>query len=267
MITAEILGGLGNQMFILFTLIAYSLENKVVFYLEDKDITIGDRKVTYWDNIFSPLAKFIKPVTDCIVVREKDYSKIKNFDQNIKLCGYFQSYKYFESQKDNIIKLMRFKDTIKPYTNLYDYKNTISMHFRLGDYKNLPKYHPILDISYYEKALSLFIERTNQENWQVLYFFEEEDSEYIEEQIAILSSKLPTLHFLKINVQLQDWEQMIIMSLCQHNIIANSTFSLWASYLNLNDKLVFCPSTIFGPAFEQDVILEDRYPDDYIVVS
>ena len=47
--TIEIMGGLGNQLFQIFTLISYSIKNKKPFFIENKPITCGERKKYYWD--------------------------------------------------------------------------------------------------------------------------------------------------------------------------------------------------------------------------
>lgn len=273
MITAEIMGGLGNQMHILFTLIAYSLNNKIAFYLEDKLPQIGPRTVVYWNNMFQHLAKFLKePMAIGARIKEKNLNfsplpKAKK-DITIKLFGYFQSFKYYELQKENILRFMKFDEIIEPYKNLYDYSNSISLHFRLGDYKALQGFHPIMPILYYENALNTMISVTGNENWQVLYFCEDEDIIHVEEQIGILSEKVPSVQFLRANPSLHDWEQMIVMSLCQHNIIANSSFSWWAAYLNNHEnKKVICPNVILGPEAKASIKLEDRYPESWTVLT
>ena len=58
----------------------------------------------------------------------------------------------------------------------------------------------------------------------------------------------PDLKFEKIDDSIEDWEQVIIMSLCEHNIIANSSFSWWGAYFNKNiNKIVCYPDKWFGP--------------------
>ena len=48
------------------------------------------------------------------------------------------------------------------------------------------------------------------------------------------------IKFIKVSSDLQDWEQMLLMSVCQHNIIANSTFCLWSAYMNKNVNKIVC---------------------------
>jgi hypothetical protein len=68
-----------------------------------------------------------------------------------------------------------------------------------------------------------------------------------------------------ISLDLEDWEQLLMMSSCGHNIIANSTFSWWGAYLNSNpDKIVCYPETWFGPKAQHDTL--DLFPEDWIKV-
>ena len=253
MITIEIKGGLGNQLFQIFTLISYSLQHKNAFYFEDKEPTDGPRKINYWNNFLIGFSKFVKPILLIDnYIREHSYHYCELPPTDVKriskLNGYYQSYKYFDNNKLNIIKFMKFDHIRKPYENMYDFDHTISMHFRLGDYKALQEHHPILNLNYYIKSLQYIIETTLKSNWQVLYVFEQEDIRQVEENINILSLQFPTISFLAITGCLSDWEQLIMLSLCKHNIIANSTFSWWGAYLNNKNGTVCYPTTWFGPA-------------------
>ena len=51
MITTEVMGGLGNQLFQIICLISYSIDNNIGFFIQEKPLTEGDRKKTYWDNL------------------------------------------------------------------------------------------------------------------------------------------------------------------------------------------------------------------------
>ena len=261
------MGGLGNQLFEIFALMGYSMDNKTSFYIEDKEIIHGARKIYYWDNFLSNIGKFIKPTVklgERAIVREKGFNykslpKISNKNQVVKMFGYFQSYKYFEKHYDTIIGFIKLEEKRAPYNNNYDYQNTISLHFRVGDYKALQGRHPLLLPDYYIKALQHISTETGRTNWQVLYFCEDEDIKYVGKQIAVIKNELPELSFIKIESTYSDWQQMLIMSLCNHNIIANSSFSWWGAYFNSRENIVCYPKTWFGPK-QGYTNMDDMFP-------
>ena len=144
--------------------------------------------------------------------------------------------------------------------------NTISMHFRLGDYKKLPEHYVILSIDYYRAALNCILE-TNRFNKKVLYFCEDQDLEDVEAIITILKTEFSSLVFERADPELDDWEQLIMMSLCRYNIIANSTFSWWGAYLNIyRKKMVVCPTAWFGPKMQKTHDLKDLYPERWVKI-
>jgi hypothetical protein len=284
--TTEIMGGLGNQLFQIFNLLAYSLRYRTPFYFSQEPIKHGQRKQTYWHtSLLKSLKPFVKypPNNNPTVLHEREfhYQPISFYEQDhMKLFGYFQSYKYFEDQQANIYKLIKLEETqaaIKEKTNYTDYARTVAVHFRVGDYVQLPNHHPLMSLNYYTKALEQFIKDQAQaqapsaEPWRILYFCEENDQPYVETQLIqpLQSDPLFRNHFTFqcIDHHLADWEQLIVMSLCQHHIIANSTFSWWGAYLannhttNQNEGVlsnpdwgvgarthVYYPTTWFGPA-------------------
>jgi hypothetical protein len=143
------------------------------------------------------------------------------------------------------------------------------MHFRLGDYKKLPEHYVILQVDYYREALNYLLETTELTNprAKVLYFCEEQDLEDVEFIISILKTDFPTIVFLRADPELEDWEQLILMSLCRNNIIANSTFSWWAGYLNIyRQKKVIYPATWFGQKLQKTHDMGDLFPVDWIKI-
>ena len=121
------------------------------------------------------------------------------------------------------------------------------MHFRLGDYKIKQKFHNLLPMEYYDKALRYLIDNT-KDDWNIYYFCEPQDNEIVKLTVDELKNKYKNLNFIKVSDKKDDWEQLLIMSNCEHNIIANSTFSWWGAFLNSNEeKLVICPDKWFGP--------------------
>ncbi len=120
------------------------------------------------------------------------------------------------------------------------------MHFRLGDYVALQDYHPVLSVKYFAEALKHISDKLLVEKIRVVYFNEKDDQNTVNVSITVLSRMFPNVEFVRADVE-EDWEQMLLMSLCTHNIIANSSFSWWGAYFNLNpDKIVCYPSTWFG---------------------
>jgi hypothetical protein len=135
---------------------------------------------------------------------------------------------------------------------------TVSMHFRLGDYVSIQQYHPVMSIKYYINALRLMIDRLSTDQFRVIYFNESQDQSTVNVSIKVLSKTFPNLVFVQADLS-EDWEQMLLMSVCNHNIIANSSFSWWGAYFNANpDKIVCCP----------DIMTEWCHPSNWnIIVS
>jgi len=273
MITINLMGGLGNQLFQIFTTIAYCLRNNKEFKFEYSDIlTIGIHRPTYWNNFLSDLKKYtVNHKLNFTLYKEPyfHFKQIPNNLNNIKLIGYFQSFKYFLDKYEEICDIINLKEQQLMVKKKYypDMKNIISMHFRLGDYKQKQQYHPVLDINYYNKSIQKIIDITVNNEYNVLYFCEKDDNNIIEKHIQYFINMFPKLKFIKVDDTISDWEQMLIMSICDHNIIANSTFSWWGAYFNNNqDKIVCYPSIWFGPAMKQHNV-NDLFIDKWIRIS
>jgi hypothetical protein len=266
-ITIELIGGLGNQLFQIFTLLSYVIDNNYDYYLNNI-ITNGVRKTLYFDNVFKELKnKINSSIENSIIyneISEFTYNKLPLLDNNYKLYGYFQAYKYFDHNKNKIIEILKLNNLIDKYKYLYDYNITISLHFRLGDYKAHNMH--ILDLSYYINSLELLIQKTNKNNWSVLCFYEKNDIIIINDYLNKLQNKFENINFIHINTSLQDFEQLLIMSLCKHNIIANSTFSWFGGYLNNNkNKIVIYPKIWIGYNYNgNNFNFKDLFIDSWI---
>lgn len=262
MITCNLMGGLGNQLFQIFATISYCMyvKQKFVFLDLDKieydipDVTV---RYTYWNSILDSLKPFlVKNFNYDIIEQEKNFSynklNIYNIKNNILLHGYFQSYKYFNHNYEIILRLLKINNKKLELFNKLDLKdkyfnNYISIHFRLGDYKKKTDYHPIMSYKYYKNSLKFILSKIKKETTNVLYFCEDEDIETVSKTIDILKEEFKSINFINGTKNLSDWEQMLLMSLCHHNIIANSSFSWWGAYFNSwTDKIVCYPSIWFG---------------------
>ena len=220
-----------------------------------------------------------------ILIDEQQIEEVKNFrgilinllnsqQKVIMLVGYFQSYKYFDMYKKGIFKIIKLEtkqNILKTkFANDINFDTTVSLHFRLGDYKKLQDYHPILLDTYYIDALKQIKKDTNTNNIYkpirtILYFCEDTDFDEVLGKIYNLEQIFPELIFIRADNNLQDWEQLVLMSLCSHNIIANSTFSWWGAYFNTNPTKIVCyPSTWFGPKAGHNT--DDMFSENWIKI-
>jgi hypothetical protein len=291
MISVNLMGGLGNQLFQIFTTIAYAIKHKHKFVFPYSDKLA--QRVTYWNNFMLSLKIFTSAnlnnrVTNTDIqkmenISEKDfrYNELPATDPAIqfKLNGYFQSYKYFENEVDQIYSLLRLdkqkKQIVEDYPNLFWFDGTkISMHFRLGDYKQLQHYHPIMSPQYYQNALTTIFEKSSIKDATVLYFCEEEDNHIVTQFIDVLKMHFDTssykIEFVKVDDKIADWKQMLIMGCCDHNIIANSSFSWWGAYMNSSvDKVVCYPALWFGQTMHEHhgfKDTQDLFPEKWIKI-
>lgn len=289
MLTCKLSGGLGNQLFQIFTTIALSLKNVHPFiFFNTKQLGNGDNgstiRTTYWDTFLSKLQIFLKNDNQLTSVqrfieKETDYrfdSKIYFMKPNRTGCidvliGYFQSPYYFDMYKTRICKLIQLEkqkqDVREKIEQSIIFEETASLHFRIGDYKNYPDIHPILSVEYYKSSINYILTSNKLTNFKkVLYFCEEQDMEHVLPIVEELVSQYPQLTFERAEPLLEDWEQMLVMSMCCDNIIANSTFSWWGAYLNDNKhKMVCYPSVWFGEKSTNDT--SDLFPDDWIKID
>ena len=289
MITCNLMGGLGNQLFQIFTTISYSLKtNNEYKFANLKTLGGGGStlRFTFWDTFLrnlqprltSEFPELVLLKQDSFEFKELPLSLIKN--RNVCIHGYFQSHKYFETNFSLIYKLLgideRKKEVLEKLESALknDLPNAISMHFRLGDYKKFAYFHPILPNSYYAKSIQTILEKDiNCNNKKVFYFCEEEDLETVEQTILYCKDLFPQLNFTRISNEFQDWEQMLIMSECRHHIIANSSFSWWGAYIGYNqdskqetqEKIICYPSLWFVPTAKENT--KDLYPTDWIKIN
>ena len=276
MIYIELKGGLGNQLFQIFCGISYALENKTQFRIIkiklDKTSPHDNKSLrpTYFHNFLSNLSKFTCDNINVIRYNEQSftYNKIPNINIDGKLNGYFQSPKYFESNYQDIINLIDLdkqkKEIKEKYKEYFSNKNTTSLHFRIGDYTKKPDFHVILNTKYYIDALKFILEKDDTCD-TILYFNEKQDNNIVEIMINNIKKSYPQLNFIQCSYEIEDWEQLLLMSLCNHNIIANSTFSWWGAYFNQNlEKIVCYPNVWFGQKCNNST--RDLFPENWVKI-
>jgi hypothetical protein len=168
---------------------------------------------------------------------------------NIKLHGHFQSEKYLD--RDLTLALFDVKLLVSDEM-VYDFgidENTVGIHVRRGDYLNLQKHHPLCTMDYYEEAMDI-VGRDKK-----FYVFSD-DWKWCSNNFKGCFVVEPTY----------DWLDLILMSRCGHNIIANSSFSWWSAWLNeTENKTVVAPKQWFGPA-KGNINTKDLFPREWVLI-
>ena len=286
MLTCNLMGGLGNQLFQIFTVISHAIKYKHMFKFVGAKELGGDgstKRKTYWQSLLFKLSGFLMeeyPHFDIVwneqgfPFKELPHDILSYNNLTIIVRGYFQSYKYFQENFDVICRILNIaekrldiiEEVVKTHHSVSFLEKSISMHFRLGDYKNKQDYHPIMSHEYYKKSLQYITGKLDYTP-NVLYFCEDEDLETVNETIQLLKNEFPTIEFERATNALDDWQQMLLMSCCNHNIIANSSFSWWGAYFNINPTKIVCyPSVWFGRAMS-DVVVTDLFPDEWAKIE
>jgi hypothetical protein len=268
MIIINLKGGLGNQMFQYATGLAMSINNCVetkidasgykkekvnvfdtprIFDLKDfkiskelaKDFEIN--KIKYNLGLLSKLWRFFKQK----IMRQKyaDFHPFILKKKNYYLDGYWQSEKNFINIRKQILEEFTLKKITENFhiCNGHITNNSLSIHIRHGDYLNDPKtlkYHGVLEIDYYRKSYELI--KTKTKIKQVVLF--SDDIKWVKENFDFIDK--PIVYASDFNLTAP--EELILMSKCSHNIVANSSFSWWGAWLNQNpDKIVIAPKIWF----------------------
>ena len=279
MITCELRGGLGNQLFQIFFVISLSLRYNVSFCFVRKNFLCADNQTTkrrtYWDSLFSNLGKYLVDnfrVDRRIIeggYRYRDMNLLGGLGGNVCFDGYFQSYKYFGGYFREVCEMIGLESKRGELLGSLSYGsdflgNSVSMHFRIGDYKRYGDFFRILAYEYYLGALGYIRDMDVGRSWNVIFFCEDEDFMEVMGKVGRLMDEFKGYKFVR--VKLDDWKQMLVMSMCCHNIIANSSFSWWGAYLNGNVGKVVCyPCSWFGEKMRGGV--EDLIPEGWVRID
>ena len=235
------MGGLGNQLFIIFATIAYAAEHRLEFRLPRYRGMLGldhSPRPAYWDTLLRGLRPHLAEdgeldgVQPLMIHEEMEFQHRplpppSGNDRWICLHGYFQHPGYAEPQFRSVLDLLRLP--LDRYAR--EARGCVAMHFRVGDYKNVDAFN-ILPAQYYEKALRRVARVAGARTVRYAMQDTKEDGAHVESVLAHLRRQFPRTKFERLDPGMQDWEQLLFMAQCDHNVIANSTFSWWAARLN-----------------------------------
>jgi hypothetical protein len=289
MVTVQLNGGLGNQLFQYAAGKALSLHHNVPLQIDVSWFHKGELHYLEVPRDFE-LYNFLG-VTDPIIhtnpapqaesrtyLERKITSKIFpaykkavyiepfcHYDSNffkskksVVLKGQWQSEKYFSNNESFFKNAFRLKkdlieNSIAKAKHLAS-KESVAVHVRRADYLRLKiilEWHGIMTEDYYRKAFKILDERLSV--YEVYYFTD--DPAWVQNNLLSIKEG----EILSGSVNQTHYDDFHLMSHCRHNIIANSSFSWWAAWLNNNsDKIVIGPKKWFdqGPKDTQDILPE-----------
>ncbi|MEG1729936.1 MAG: alpha-1,2-fucosyltransferase [Bacteroidaceae bacterium] len=267
----KIVGGLGNQMFqyaFLLTLRessgdevlmdtsvfdTYKLHNgfelERVFNISARKATKEElKRLTRYTTSYTlyRIYKKLFPAlrTEC---REKNFCDydLTIFEDYKKLYydGYWQNYQYFDKYEKQIREEFTFKMPLDKKSehlllDIQNEKKCVSLHIRRGDYLKHKLYKGLCDLTYYQTAIDYVIKKHGEDVRFILF---SNDITWCNQYIRPLLGDLE-LVVVDWNGGRDSYRDMQLMCSCSINVIANSSFSWWAAYLNeQKDKEVIAP--------------------------
>lgn len=257
MIIVKVKGGLGNQLFILalckkLELLGKNVKiDKCIYDEECEDRELSKIALNfevasleeikelcdYKAGIFPSIKRYLGLRRRTHIVESNSYMESIFNINNAYLDGYWQNEKYFSNIRNALCELFVFQNLLKEDEHYFEEIKgceAVSVHIRRGDYLELDKiYGNICTIGYYEQAIDKIRECVTNPK----FFFFSDDMEWVRENFV-------NEEYIYVNLKEKKPESdLYLMSMCKHNIIANSSFSWWGAWLNRNrDKIVIAPS-------------------------
>jgi len=239
-LTCEIMGGLGNQLFQVATVLGLSLKNHMKpIFIESEQTKFVTKRPSYWKTLFRHLTLCQEGDINFNICNEpENLLSLISPDQrsNTQICGYFQTSKYFNDYYLEISKLLTLQPEDQNFVNVfinnlrakYNNRKLISIHVRRTDYCNLGWDLPF---TYYQRALKYF-DTSNS-----IFAIFSDDINWCKERFEFL----PYKEFIDNH---HDYIELFMMNQCDAYISANSSFSWWGAYLGdpLKTKMTIVPN-------------------------
>lgn len=296
MVTVVLRGGLGNQMFQYAAGLSLALKNntelvldttylndrfprrEITFRTYDLDIFRVEPRFTLLSKISSAL-----PIPGLWLALDLGLMKIKNmfgvkkivnekvgleFDpeilkagNDVVLWGFWQTGKYFDDIAEKIKEQFRFKHVLEgkaaEFAEMIKKDNSVALHVRRGDYVQFSKVKSSMgdtNLNYYRDAMAYMGKYVENPH----FFLFSDDMEWCKEN---MKAPFP-ITYMEHDVDGPKFSYYLeLMTLCKHIVIANSTFSWWAAWLNQNPKKI----VVAPKRWQADVrIREEIIPEGWI---
>ena len=266
----KVIGGLGNQMFQFALHLALQKRFPEEPVLLDLHCFNGYHKhrgfeipkifdVTYREANWKEVAKVaypypnfqswrfgsrILPVRKTMFKESADYAfepTALTHEGDVYYDGYWQHEEYFIDIREDILRTFTFPafedERNQETARLVTSKNSCAIHVRRGDYTKDKLFCNICDLNYYQTAILRMKGAAIPEVFCVF----SDDVSWCRKHIEILTGQTKTI-YVDWNTDKMSYQDMHLMSLCRHQIIANSSFSWWGAWLNTNkEKVVIGP--------------------------
>lgn len=291
-IIVRVTGGLGNQMFQYAAALALAERLGGRVYLEVSSFKRYALRQYELDKLNIP-QQFSEDLPFSYALREIPSRFLRNFSRRsgyfagvykepnfhfdeaftrisgsiIRVKGYFNSPLYFSGCENILREQLRPKELLNPKAQVYHEQiwttpKAVSLHVRRGDYVNdagTAAVHGSVAANYWHRAIGLINHIVGDD---ARYFLFSDDPDYLEREFKDLRNSVVVRSEAKAS-----FEDMHLMSACQHHIIANSSYSWWGAWLSNNpSKTVIAPAQWFTRAMMAKTNTMDLYPEGWILL-
>jgi hypothetical protein len=293
MITVQLMGGLGNQMFQYAAGFALARQHQVPLCL-DLGAFAHDPQRAYNLDVLSVAYDSLKTDPWPVVRKRRGWRRwllgkkpralksstpvyseqhFKHYDADfpkltppLTLSGYFQSPLYFAGYEDILRQQFQLNAGFAAHNNALvnaiasQITPSVALHIRRGDYLDpgVATILGLLPLAYYQKAVHLI---TALHGEDVHFFIFSNDPDWAEEHLTFC----PQRTIVRGNEHHPE-QDMHLMALCQHHIIANSTFSWWGAWFGTQPhKTVIAPRAWFTPQTQRRFNVTDLFPEEWIL--
>lgn len=200
-------------------------------------------------------------------------------NKNIEVEGFWNTEKYFKDLEDVIRAELTLKSPLGEMAHASESKlielskshTLVLLHVRRGDYvssSNALKHHGLSGLDYYTEAIKIIQEKLSATNQTPYFMLSSDDIDWVKENIIPLL-RGASYEVLTNPSGIKDYEEIHLMSLCHHFIIANSSFSWWAAWLSGEAQKVGEKKIVIGPKqwiANPNIDTRDVMPDEWIKI-
>ena len=232
------------------------------FFKELLFIPLWCVKVKFGDNVFRKVLKFLgikwlKVRSPFLFQDEFSGDIALDGERTIYISGCYGHLPHMptrEMMRQQLEVLVKNAESDRLYGEGMKSTESVSVHIRRSDYLLASNGGPALDVCYQRRAMKEILEKLKTPKW----FFFSDDIEWCRKEFSDFENAV----FVSGNED-APYEDIRLMSLCKHHIIANSTFSWWGAYLGDDSGMTISPR----PWFKGLEMPSSCVPSKWVAVS